>query len=261
MVYDKYVPKTISLTPIALAYKRARERFLLLDYDGTLVPFAPTPEQAKPSSRVLFVIKALSSDNQNTVAIISGRDKDTLDNWLGGLPVRLLAEHGEFEKRNNAWFRTSVVDETWKKTIKPIIELFTQRLPGSLLEEKKTALVFHYRNVSDKTLADKIADELYKRLLPISEKLGLRVTYDNMTIEIRQGNTNKGLAALSGLDNDNFDFVMAAGDGETDEDMFKKLSGQAFCIKIGPGKTAAQFRVESPEAFVDFLSSLAEPGA
>ena len=247
-----------SLKQIVRFYSKANKRLMLLDYDGTLVPLMSRPEQAKPSSRVLSVIKALTSDVHNTVVIISGRDQEVLDSWLGHLPVQFFAEHGEFEKRDNQWLHTATLDEGWKNTIQPLMVASAHRVPGSLIEEKKTSLVFHYRNASDKNKAIKQAKNLFNELLPIAKELGLRITHDKLTIEIQRSNADKGLAALSRLVGTNYDFMLSAGDSETDENMFKKLSDRAISVKIGPGNTVAAYRVASPEAFVDFLASLAE---
>ena len=135
---------------------------------------------------------------------------------------------------------------------------YVHALPGSLLEEKKTALVYHYRNAVNQANARDTANLLFQKLRPLVAQLGLHTTHDSMAIEIRRSGADKGQAALASLDLGNYDFVLCAGDSATDEDMFTKLAGRAFCIKIGFGKTAATYRVKSPEAFVDLLTSLIE---
>jgi trehalose 6-phosphate synthase/phosphatase len=64
--------------PIRQQYQGARRRLLLFDYDGTLVDFAPTPAEAKPTSAMLRLLGSLTADPRNTVVIISGRDHATL---------------------------------------------------------------------------------------------------------------------------------------------------------------------------------------
>ncbi|QQS19064.1 trehalose-6-phosphate synthase [Candidatus Saccharibacteria bacterium] len=77
-------------------YHQARKRLILLDYDGTLEPIKKRPEDAKPSQATLAALKRLAKDPRNHVAIISGRDRKNLMDWLGAIPVTLVAEHGGF---------------------------------------------------------------------------------------------------------------------------------------------------------------------
>ena len=118
-----------SLTDILPAYRQARKRLLLLDYDGTLAPFVRDPSNAKPSDRVLSVLQRLTEDKRNTVAVISGREKKVLDDWLGHLRVKLIAEHGAFEKYGKEWQNVIRVNPSWKEVIRPIIHSFLPKIP------------------------------------------------------------------------------------------------------------------------------------
>jgi len=67
---------------------------ILLDYDGTLVPIAETPEQAQPDRPLIELIAALAARPRTMVLMVSGRARDTLEEWFGRLPIELWAEHG-----------------------------------------------------------------------------------------------------------------------------------------------------------------------
>ena len=67
---------------------------LLLDYDGTLVPFAATPELARPDAGLVALLGAIAARPDTEVHVVSGRAREALDHWLGHLPVWLHAEHG-----------------------------------------------------------------------------------------------------------------------------------------------------------------------
>ena len=75
-------------------YRSAASRILFLDYDGTLVPFASSPRLARPDSELLELLSRLGADARNDVVIVSGRSRRDLEEWFGGLPVALVAEHG-----------------------------------------------------------------------------------------------------------------------------------------------------------------------
>src|SRR5512144_1102436 len=76
------------------AYRATRRRALLLDYDGTLIPFVEDPKLARPDPELLELLGALAATPGNEVAIVSGRPRRDLEEWFGPLPVALVAEHG-----------------------------------------------------------------------------------------------------------------------------------------------------------------------
>ncbi|MEO6916632.1 MAG: bifunctional alpha,alpha-trehalose-phosphate synthase (UDP-forming)/trehalose-phosphatase, partial [Chitinophagaceae bacterium] len=116
-------PATIS--EIRKKYLNATKRTILLDYDGTLSPFTRNPAMARPTEELLRILTGLCSDGANEVCIISGRDSDTLDKWLGHLPIILVAEHGAFIKQKSGyWQQQSTVLPAWKEEIRPILQLF-----------------------------------------------------------------------------------------------------------------------------------------
>ena len=83
-------------------YQHARTRLLLLDYDGTLVRFHANPQRAQPDAELRQLLADLAGNPQNRVVIISGRDRATLDSWLGELPLDFIAEHGVWLRRAGA---------------------------------------------------------------------------------------------------------------------------------------------------------------
>ena len=127
-----------AISNIRRHYQRSRKRCLLLDYDGTLVPFTRLPSEAAPDNAVRELLARLSSDNRNHVVVISGRDISSLDHWLGELPVTLVAEHGASFKmrRNSTWQQMVSVSDLWKDEIRRIMQLFVLRCAGSFIEEK-----------------------------------------------------------------------------------------------------------------------------
>src|SRR5690606_18412699 len=118
-------------------FKAAKKRLLLIDYDGTLVPFARHPAAAMPSAVVLDLLTELSNDPHTAVAIISGRDCTILTEWFGHLNINLVAEHGAAMRLNDGeWEVEKHLDQQWKANIRPTLEIFERRSPGSFIEEK-----------------------------------------------------------------------------------------------------------------------------
>src|SRR5688572_21805467 len=85
-------------------FARAKKRCILLDYDGTLAPFEKLPSLAIPADEVLHLLAELSANSKNEVVVISGRDSDILQKWIGHLPLTLVAEHGaSIRYKNESW--------------------------------------------------------------------------------------------------------------------------------------------------------------
>jgi len=226
-------------------FNKSRNRLFLLDYDGTLVGFRGRPEKAGPDDKIMTLLQRLSGDPKNDVVIISGRDKATLTKWLGTLNVTLIAEHGAWvkEKRKD-WQCIEPSSSDWKDAIRPILELYADRTPGSLVEEKDFSLVWHCRR-ADPELAYVRTQELKAHLTSLTANLDVGVFEGSKILEIRHLGINKGRTAELWLAKQTWDFIIVAGDDYTDEEMFAVLPEKAYSIKVGTGISKARFNVDS----------------
>lgn len=246
------------LEQVISAYRAARKRLLLFDYDGTLVALAPMPHKAKPSPQILACLGSLAKDPKNTIVVISGRDRFTLENWLGHLPVGLVAEHGAFDKTEKSWRAAVKKRGQWKEAIKPFLNNIVSSIPGSKVEEKETAIVFHYRLAPDQKLAKTGAEILANNLLSVTGPFGLEVRRDEreMVVEVKQAETDKGQVVGKWLKRDKYDFILCAGDSSSDEAMFKIMPTDAVTIKVGQDQTAARYRARSSSQLIKILANL-----
>lgn len=238
------------------AYREAQKRLIFLDYDGTLVPFYDDPKLARPSRDLHGILTCLAGDFRNEVIIISGRDRQTLEGWLGDLGLTIIAEHGVWIKEKNSPWRTLETLRTdWKAEVREILEHYVQRLTGTFIEEKTYSLAWHYRK-ADPANGPGLAAQLREALLTCAKLHGLQVLDGHCVVEIRPLGVDKGVAALRCLGKDGGDFIMAIGDDRTDEDLFKALPDSAYTIKVGEGPTAAKFRLPDQASVVNMLKNL-----
>lgn len=237
-------------------YKTAKKRLILLDYDGTLMGFQNDPKKVVPDQELLNILEKFKNTEGNKVVIISGRDKHTLDNWLGHLKLDMAAEHGVWIKRRNEW-KTPDVTNTWKKDVRHVLQSLVDRTPGSFVEEKDYSIAWHYRMI-DKGLGEKRVREFRDVLLYLTANLDLQVLEGNKVVEVKNAGINKGKATSYWLMKDNYDFMMAIGDDSTDEDTFKALPESAYTIKVGLDQTAARFNILGVENVRKLLTSIVE---
>lgn len=244
------------LRDITRQYKRASKRHLFLDYDGTLVPFSKHPKLAIPNQELIALLRDIAADEKTHVTIISGRDSETLEGWFNDLPVNLVAEHGATVRmKNGQWKHHREVDQSWKPIMRPTMELYAQRSPGSFVEEKTHTLAWHYRNVHPE-LGFIRSRELLDNLQHLVRNSPLQIIDGNKVIEVRISGVDKGSVAKQFLHGEEYDFIMAVGDDKTDEDMFKALADKAVTVKIGPGHTAAQYNLSNQQEVIHLLNQL-----
>jgi trehalose 6-phosphate synthase/phosphatase len=110
---------------------KSDKTLFFLDYDGTLVEFSDTPDKATPDAELLQLLEKLTSNDKFQVVIISGRDRNTLQEWLGHLNLDFIGEHGVWLKeRGSDWRTLTKLSGSWKKEIMSVLELYVDRTPG-----------------------------------------------------------------------------------------------------------------------------------
>jgi trehalose 6-phosphate synthase/phosphatase len=239
------------------AYRGARKRLLFLDYDGTLVHYAETPQMANPTQEVLNTLRKLTEDEKNSIILISGRDKDTLERWFGALHLTLVAEHGVWKRApKGEWMLSRMLKKDWMPKIRQIFELYVDRLPGSMIEEKDFSIAWHYRAADFEQSAQRIK-ELMDDLVNFTANQDLQVLKGSKVIEVRNSGINKGTAALEWLSSPGWEFIFAVGDDNTDEDLFHVLPLSAYSVKIGIPGSQARFNIRNTDDVVRLLKELA----
>ena len=244
------------------SFRKAKKRLFLLDYDGTLVPFSALPENSKPPEAVLDVLTKLNSDKRNTVYVISGRDSTTLEKWLGHIPLNLVAEHGAKIKRQGTNWKKEIeeiFEDSTKETLRNIMKYYVKRTANSFIEEKEYSFVWHYRN-SNANQAKIRAAELLNELSGYADILNVQIMQGNKIIEARIKGMDKGTISKKLIKEYDYNFIIACGDDNTDEDMFKVLqkNKNAYTIKIGDSSTFAKYNIFTPQMCVSLLELIAE---
>ncbi|WP_018621784.1 bifunctional alpha,alpha-trehalose-phosphate synthase (UDP-forming)/trehalose-phosphatase [Spirosoma luteum] len=239
-------------------YARARSRLIILDYDGTLVQFTTDPALASPTPAVINWLSELAADPKNKVLVISGRPEQTLEKWLGHLPIDLVAEHGASSKQDGAWTRNGESNGVWKEALRPLLTDFVSRCNGSFIEEKETSLAWHYRGASERMGFERSREliDLLEHLLPNK----LRLLDGQKVVEVKRIDTDKGKIACQWAATQPYDVVLVMGDDQTDEDMFSALGTiTPYTIKIGPQPTQARYRLNDVAQVLSLLEEFVAP--
>lgn len=238
-------------------YQKAKSRIIFLDYDGTLIPFSRYPEQALLNEKARNIIKTLTSDQINRVVIISGRDKNFLEDQFKTSNVTLISEHGFFVKEHGKDWETNLnLDMEWKENVKPALQEYVDRCTGSFIEEKFASLAWHYRNV-DPDFAELRMNELKDDLSDVLKNYpNIQILEGNKVLEVKSILYNKGTVASNFLQQKKYDFILAIGDDKTDEDIFRAMPENAYTIKVGTNISNAKFNLRRQKNLYDFFQEI-----
>jgi trehalose 6-phosphate synthase/phosphatase len=248
---------------VAQAKQRLREAVaggrrvaLFLDYDGTLREIEQRPADAFPSAPVLALLDRLKAAGAHVdVAVISGRTPQDLEAWLGGYPFALIADHGASLRHRGAtrWERLDRnATYGWKQEVLRVLRLYEETTPGSTVEDKRTSLVWHYRQ-ADHEFATWRARHLATELAVLLANEPVEVRQGRMIVEVAAAQVNKGAAVGHLLADEDYDLIVCAGDDVTDESMFELDAKNLLTIKVGDAHTSAQVRLPDPPALRRFL--------
>ena len=239
---------------------RAHDRIaLFLDYDGTLTPIAPTPEQAVLSRRAFALLHALTLRPDVRIAIVTGRSPDQLRRVLPPLAVDIAVNHGlQIVCGRNRWMHPGAVPLVPViHTLHGLLRRRMKDMPGLLLEDKGCVLGIHLRGVrKDRipSVRSTVRDLIRPRLT------GLRMTTGKLVMEVRPAMPwTKGDAILRLLSDVRYAgmFPVFIGDDRTDEDGFTALRGIGLTIRVGRSlRTRARFVVPGVDGVLRFLEEI-----
>lgn len=226
-------------------FKKASNKMILLDYDGTLVNYELIPKNAKLSEQINEILIKLIEKPKVKIVIISGRGYQEIDKLLVHLPIDIVAEHGAMIKEDGVWKTKINIDDTWKNGVIDIFNKVTSTCPASYIEEKKFSLAWHYRNTdpqSGYTYSRKLINLLENNV----DLSNLKILDGNKVVEVLTNENGKGKAVKRLVELTDYDFILSVGDDATDEEMFEFFLpfSNAYTVKVGNGDTFAKDKVE-----------------
>ena len=246
------------LTVVLAELRRAKNIRLLLDYDGTLVPLARSPELAAPDGELLLLLEDLASSPGLQVDIVSGRPRESLEQWVGHLPVSLWAEHGFWRRQQGSdrWESAIPPASEWMTRVQPILDQFAAGTAGARVEVKTASMAWHYRDAA-RDFGRRQAHELRLVLGALLSNQSVEVLEGKKVIEVRMRGVNKGMVArrIHAEAGANVALV-AIGDDRTDDDLFRGLPSGAISVAVGERSAAAGFRLDDHRSVRRLLRSL-----
>jgi trehalose-phosphatase len=225
---------------------KARGRLLVgLDFDGTLAPLVDHPDDALPDTAAMAQILELSEVQGIRVAVVSGRSLADLREKLGeDLPgAVLIGEHG------NDTGEKPPQDDTLDAATRFVEMLRADR--DVAVERKSRSVTFHTRNLGRHDAEE--ATSLIRTWA--AEHPAVTLLEGKEVLELTVATQTKGDAIVALADAG--EGILYIGDDATDETVFSVLGPDDVGVKVGPGPTAARFRVKNVAEVVELLEALA----
>lgn len=267
--------RKLSIDAIVSAYSRAKNRAILLDYDGTVMP--QTSIIKVPSQEVIKIINNLCGDSKNTVFIVSGRGRDSLGKWFSPCKnLGIAAEHGYYLRwsADEEWETCGQSNDFgWMQIAEPVMRLYTEATDGSYIERKESALVWHHRD-ADPGFGSSQAKEMLDHLESVLANEPVAVKSGQFIVEVKPQGVSKGLVAEKiftsmSQGGKQADFVLCIGDDRSDEDMFEIIgdamsngilsSGTSvFACTVGQKPSKAKYYLDDTTEVTTMLEALSD---
>jgi len=218
---------------------------LFLDFDGTLVEIAETPDGIQVSDDLPVRLEHLSAGIGGRLALVTGRALSDIHSHLGANSLLIVGSHGaEFSDAADKGVTLS------NATLDEIAPLLAQ-WPGLLLESKPHGIAIHYRQ---EPAAEPVVLTIMQQ---VAEWEGLSVRRGKMVVELGPANVNKGWAVTLLMAQPPFIGAMPIfiGDDVTDEDGFAAAEAAGgFGILVGSARaTAARYRLKTIQEVYHWL--------
>lgn len=226
---------------------------LFLDFDGTFIDIAPTPDAIRVTNRDKTLLGQLSKHHGGAVSIISGRNLHDIDKHLGDFEGTVSGGHGAELRRDAKQLPAVKCNFERLEHIKNAVQEFAAIDPRVLAEDKSFGIVLHYRQHPE--LEGKVRD--FVKCL-VGDDADFEVQQAKMALEIKPKGISKAIAIERIMKFKEFRrrTILFAGDDETDEIAFAWVNEQGgITIKIGDGMTLARYRTRSPASFKKWLRS------
>ncbi|HWW07857.1 trehalose-phosphatase [Collimonas sp.] len=229
---------------------------LFLDFDNTLVDFAPLPESVVVPPDLITSLQYLQQAASGALAIVSGRPLTQIDHFLAPLRLPAAGVHGA-ERRSADGRMTQLPVPDIERLLMYLQPLAAQHA-GLLLEVKRGALALHYRRAPH---LEQICVQAMSEAL--AHEPGFALLRGSMVVEAKAADISKGDAIAAFMNEAPFAGrrPLFIGDDITDEAGFawvQSPSAGGLGIKVGPGPSLARARIANPAAVRSMLAQVLE---
>ncbi len=236
--------------------RKASQRVLLLDYDGTLAPFRAEREQAAPYPRIPPLLDEIVRCRRSRLAIVSGRATTAVAALLGlKRTPEIFGSHGAERLSIDGTYRSPTVPDATRAVLGEAYQWAGDQGLQRQTELKPAGIAFHWRGL-EREAAERIRQSVRTQSSRWSDRSGLELREFDGGLELRLPGITKGDVVRTVLaESDDQAVVAYLGDDTTDEDAFETLAGRGLSILVRTElrPTKADLWLIPPEDLVSFL--------
>lgn len=234
---------------------------IFLDYDGTLTPIVPDPDEAVLTPSILITLQQLTELCK--LAIISGRD-------LSGIRARVAIEniwyagshgfdisgpdgqHMEYQEGVGYLPALDAAEQTLRNKLESI--------PGCFVERKRFSIAIHYRQAATDSVATikQMTEKIHADYPDLRLSPGKKILELQPDIEWNKGKALSWLMQNLGIEDLSHVIPLYIGDDVTDEDAFREIKSNGIGIRVGENgqSTNATYRLNNPNEVEQFLNCI-----
>ena len=254
----KFIGPKALLDRLKKRMEKCRRLVLFLDYDGTLCPIAPRPEDARPGKHLPAILRRIEGTPDLTVAIVTGRPVRSIRNILRLRKSWFAGTHGAEISMGFGRIKVVIDARKARSAVLRIIREIKPHIDSDFsLEDKGISISLHYRLA--KPAHARTVRRIFRRIVtPYVRNRILTLVSSKGAVEARPAAANKGLAIDAVLQEAGGSdaFCVAMGDDRTDADMFRKVRQRGVSVSVGGKFLAADFRLAHPGHVTTFLKIL-----
>ena len=242
---------TLETPPPFALLRNAGPVALFVDFDGTLIDIAATPEMIRVSPDLPRRLERLSLALDGRVALVSGRSLDDLAQYLGaGIALARAGTHG-LERVRADGSQLGDVPVPVADAVRMEMEQFAASEAGVQCESKRHGIALHYRGAPEYAAAC----DAFARQLAAGH--GLKVKVGKCVVEVVPQGADKGAAVHAFMQEPAFrgSLPIFIGDDVTDEDGYRAaMAFGGFGIVVGRRRdTCAAYCLETPAEVHEWL--------
>lgn len=217
------------------------------DFDGTLVALAPRPDLVAVEPHVREVLRALATQFDGAVAVVTGRPLEVVDGFLAPVALPIAAEHGSIRRDSRGVLHIDEGNEAAVAAAHAALEPLAEDNAGLILERKRSSIALHFRQRPElAALCEGAAQDV------VAENPGLVILPGKMVFELKPKGIDKGEAVRAFLGEVPFQgrTPIFIGDDVTDEHAFEVVNALGgLSVKVDDGDTLARFRTDRKGLF------------
>ncbi|HEY0846959.1 MAG TPA: trehalose-phosphatase [Noviherbaspirillum sp.] len=222
------------------------------DFDGTLAPLVPMPEQASLPEEIRERLVELT--DYAPVAIITGRSVPDICDRLRFDPDFVVGNHGlegvpgweEHSEQHRA------LCAGWMRQLQRALDDMSHA-SGIQIEDKRYSISVHYRQARDPAQASRALERLFHTLSPVPRIIDGKFVFNLLP----EDGADKGIALERLMQSCGAHRAIYVGDDVTDEDVFALQRPDVLSVRIEHHEaSAADFHLEKPQDILQLLEEI-----